>query len=44
MEVDNDNQLIIRTRLEETMLNIREGNVNIMAFLRDKSATILVDL
>jgi hypothetical protein len=42
--VDDHNQLVVPTRLEEGMLDIRERNVYDVILLRDKSNTILMDL
>jgi hypothetical protein len=43
MEMNYHNELILSARLEESMLNIGERNINCMAFLGEEANTILVN-
>lgn len=43
MEMNDNQQLIFLTRLEEGMFDIRESYVNVLTLLRSKSYTILMD-
>lgn len=44
MEMYNDNKFIFITGLEESMLDVRERNINSVTFLRCKTDSILMDL
>ena len=44
VEVDDDNQLVFSTRLKESMFNIGEDYVYIVALGRGEAHTVLMDL
>ena len=44
VEVDDHSQLIIGTGLEEGVLHVGEGDVDVVALLRGETHTVLVDL
>ena len=44
MEVDDYDKLVLRTGLEEGVLDVREGDVHGVAFLGEEADTVLMDL
>jgi hypothetical protein len=44
MKVYDDYEFIIAARLEEGVLDVREGDVDVVALLGDKADSVLVDL
>ena len=44
MEVYDDNEFIIAAGLEEGVLDVREGDVDVVPLLGDEADTVLVDL